>query len=36
MEHTQNKSSIKDIKANIIVITIAVVSLIVVAVLKNS
>ncbi len=35
MEQTQNKTALKDIKANVIVIAIAVVSLIIVAIAKN-
>ena len=35
MEQTQNRTSIKDVKANIVVIAIAVVSLILILVVKN-
>jgi hypothetical protein len=35
MEQTQNKTALKDVKANIIVLAVAIVSLIVVAIAKN-
>ncbi len=35
MEQTQNKTALKDVKANVIVIAIAIISLIVVAIAKN-
>ena len=35
MEQTQNKTALKDVKANVIVLAIALVSLIVVAIAKN-
>ncbi len=35
MEQTQNKTGLKDIKANIVVIAIAVVCLILIVVVKN-